>query len=123
MRATLAVLFFLTSVAACSGVVEKPANLLSKSQMAEILAEMALNDQASMVDPSGNIEAGTRFILQQRKIKAQDFTDSYQYYAISGKIEPILEEAQDLVMEKDPGAEDYIKKKLKESPEVPAFAR
>ena len=108
---------------ACSGVVDRPENLLSKTQMAEVLAELAINDQVFLINSTANIELGTRFILNQKKIKAKDFIDSYQYYALNNKMQGILEDAQKIVMEKDPKAEEYIKKKLKETDKVPPFAR
>ena len=119
------VAFFFVSVlfTGCTGVLDKPENLVSKDLMAEVLAEMAVNDQTLIINPKGNIESGTRFILDQKKVKAKDFVDSYQYYSVSGKMEAILEDAEEIILEKDPKAEQYIMKKLKESEEVPAFAR
>ncbi|MBP7973574.1 MAG: DUF4296 domain-containing protein, partial [Kaistella sp.] len=89
----------------------------------EIIAEFALNDQFNSFLPQSDLENATRFVLKNKKIKATDFTESYKYYIASGDLEQILNDAQKIIIAKDPAAKDYIEKNLKENQNVPAFAR
>ena len=112
--------FFLV---ACSELVDPPKKLIEKDKMSEIIAEFAINDQMSNFFPAINIENATRFTLKQKNITATDFVESYKYYTATGDLEKILNNAQEIIMEKDPSAKDYIEKKLKDNKNVPAFAR
>ena len=114
------VLFLMFS---CSQFVDKPKNLLSKSKMAELIAEMSLNEESIQINPTGNLEAGTRFILKQHKIQAEDFNESYKYYAVSKKLEPILNEAQEIIKKKHPEAEKFIEKSSNENQNLPPLSR
>jgi hypothetical protein len=105
------IFFFLLSCSD-SSVIDRPKNLIPQDQMAEILAEMALNDQTLNANQKGNVESGTRFILKKHSIKAQDFSESYKYYSITKKMSGILDESLQIIKDKDPAAEAYIQKKL-----------
>lgn len=107
----------------CAKLIDKPAHLVPKKEMAEILAEFALNEQLTVLADNINLDNSTRYTLQQKKIKGNDFVESYKYYTATGDIESILEKAQDIVLNQDPKAKIYIEKKLKENSNVPAFAR
>lgn len=122
MRKIALVLFSLLMMA-CSELINKPKNLVPKDTMAEILAEFALNEQLTAVVENNNLDNATRYVLQQKKIKGNDFVESYKYYTATAEIEKIIENAQDIVLNKDPAAKIYIEKKLKENKNVPAFAR
>ena len=119
----LALFLFSLLLMACSELINKPKYLIEKDAMAEVLADFAINEQLSLVVQNNNLDNATRYVLQQKKIKGDDFVESYKYYTASGEIEEILENAQDIVLNKDPAAKIYIEKKLKENINAPAFAR
>ncbi|MBS1548539.1 MAG: DUF4296 domain-containing protein [Bacteroidetes bacterium] len=105
--------FILIIAISCESLSDKPKNLISKKVMTEILVDLAMNNQASFINPSSNLEAGTRYILQQHKIKGKDFIDSYQYYIINNQINDIYDDAQEIILDKDPKSKQYILDKLK----------
>lgn len=100
MRWSLVVIIFM--LFSCEGAVEKPKNLVSKSEMATIIKEFTLNDQAPILNASANLTEGTRYILKQHNVSAQDFMDSYKYYLVKNKMDGILEEAQNQLVEEEP---------------------
>ncbi|WP_144281487.1 DUF4296 domain-containing protein [Chryseobacterium echinoideorum] len=102
--------FIFLFVFSCTEYIDKPKNLIDQDKMAEIIAEMAINDQIIFLYPDKNLESGTRFILKSYNIKADDFVESYKYYVIKQKMKGIVEEAQEILEEKDPKAVDKIKK-------------
>ncbi|MGZ5197145.1 MAG: DUF4296 domain-containing protein [Kaistella sp.] len=116
-------IFFSFLMLSCSELIDPPKNLIAKAEMSEIIAEFALNDQFNNFLPQSDLENATRLVLKRKKIKAQDFTESYKYYIATGELEEILNDAQKIILAKDPAAKDYIDKKLKENQNVPAFAR
>lgn len=122
MRKVLLLLISLL-FASCSELIDPPKKLIPEDKMAEMIAELALNDQVSSFVTSHNMENGTRYILNKNKIKAPDFIESYKYYTATGALEKILNDAQSIVISKDPGAKDYIDKKLKDNKNAPTFAR
>lgn len=122
MRTLVLILFSLLMVS-CSQLIDEPKNLVPKNTMSELIAEFAMNDQVSTVVSTANIEDATRITLKQKNIKATDFVESYKYYIATGDLEKILNNAQEIVLEKDPAAKKYIEKKLKETEGRPAFAR
>ncbi|KQT22068.1 hypothetical protein ASG31_01635 [Chryseobacterium sp. Leaf404] len=107
----------------CKEYINKPKNLIDRDTMAEVMAEMAINDQVIFMYQGKNLESGTRFILKNYNIKANDFVDSYQYYVVNQKMKGIVEDAQKILLEKDPKAEKHVKDKLKSNQNVPSFAR
>jgi hypothetical protein len=99
-------------VVSCGGdYVSKPDNLISKGKMAEILADLSINDQAIYMYPNSNLEAGTRFVLDAHGVKSTDFVESFKYYVVKQKMNGIVEEAQTILLEKDPKADKYVKDK------------
>ena len=102
---------------------DKPKDLLPQDKMAQVLAEMALNDQANYIDSNANLELGTRFILKKHNIKANQFSSSYRYYVVTKKILKIIEKAQAIIKEKNPEGEEFINKKLKENSSLPPLSR
>lgn len=113
----------LVILSSCKQAIEKPKNLISEDEMSSLIAEFALADQMSFVAPSASMEAQTRYILKQHKIKAKDFQESYTYYTGINKLDKIFDGAENIVEQKDPKAKDYINKKLKENPLLPAMGR
>lgn len=122
MRKTAFVLFSFLMMA-CSELIDKPKNLIGKDTMSEVLADFALTEQLSAVVENNNLDNDTRYILQQKKVKGNDFVENYKYYTATGEIEQIIDKAQDIILNKDPKAKIYIEKKLKENKKVPAFAK
>ncbi|MBU4538708.1 MAG: DUF4296 domain-containing protein [Weeksellaceae bacterium] len=107
----------------CSELIDPPKNLIAKDKMSELIAEFAMNDQLNNFIPDTNIENATRYALKKENINAADFIESYKFYTATGEIDKILNNAQEIVLTKDPAAKEYIEKKLKENKNVPAFAR
>ncbi len=108
----------------CKEAIEKPKDLLPEDQMSQILADFAINEQQYVIGQNINSENATRFILKKYKIKGERFTSSYAYYMTEPDvIKEILDDAQDINRAKDPKAEAFINKKLKENPAVPPQAR
>lgn len=107
----------------CTGLIEKPKNLVSKDIMAELIADFAVNEQMMSVVENTNLDNATRYALLQKKIKGKDFNDSFKYYTATGDINNILDRAQKIILKKDPAAKEYIEKQLKESRKTPELAR
>ena len=104
--------------------IEKPKDILSQEKMSEIIADFAINEQSYTIGGNINTENATRFILKKYNIKGQLFTDSYKYYMTDpDTMKEILDEAQKIIVSKDPNAEAFINKKLKENSGIPAQAR
>lgn len=123
MKKIFGLFLFVFFMFSCSQYLDKPEHLISSKKMAEVIADMALNEGVSVINPKVNLESGTRHILKKHQIKPKDFSESYKYYTFTRKLEPILEEAQEIVKEKNPESEKYIEKKLKENNGTPPFAR
>lgn len=122
MRTFLLLLFLVLSSCKDSGPVHPPKELVEEEKMAQIIAEFALSDQATFLNSGGNLEISTRYILNQHKVSAKAFEDSYNYYIASPRVmESILSEAQDIIVSQDPAAKAHIKKKLEEIGQTPTF--
>ncbi|WP_230380123.1 DUF4296 domain-containing protein [Kaistella gelatinilytica] len=122
MKKYLFIIFSLLMLS-CSQLIDPPKNLIPKDKMSEIVAEFAMNDQINTYVPGSNLENATRMALKQRKIKPADFIDSYKYYTATGDLENILNDAQEIILAKDPAAKDYIEKKLKENKNTPPLVK
>lgn len=107
----------------CSEYINKPKNLVDKSTMSEILADLAINDQVTFTFQNKNLESGTRYILKNHNVKADDFVESYKYYVVKGKMSKIVEEAQEILLKKDPKAEDFVKSKMEKNKDLPTLVR
>lgn len=106
-------IFILTALFSCNEYIDKPKNLIGKTEMAEIIADLAINDQVIFLYPKTNLESGTRFILKNHQVKNEDFLASYRYYIIKQKMKGIVEDAQKIIIEKDPKSEKKIKGDIK----------
>lgn len=102
-------IFVLICLFSCSEYIDKPKNLIDKDKMSEIIADLAINDQVIYLYPGTNLESGTRFILKNHKVKTEDFVASYRYYIVKQKMTGIVEDAQKIILEKDPKSEKIIK--------------
>lgn len=117
-------LMMIVSVLSCTEAIEKPKNILEEEKMSEIIADFAINEQQYAIGSNINSENATRFILKKYNIKGELFTKSYEYYMTKPDvIKDILNDAQDIIKAKDPKAEAFINKKLKENPGIPPQAR
>ena len=124
MRFFIAYLFLAISTLSCTEAIEKPKDILSQEKMSEIIADFAINEQSYTIGGNINTENATRFILKKYNIKGQQFTDSYKYYMTDpDTMKEILDEAQKIIVSKDPNAEAFINKKLKENSGIPVQAR
>ena len=124
MRFFIAYLFLAIFTLSCTEAIEKPKDILSQEKMSEIIADFAINEQSYTIGGNINTENATRFILKKYNIKGQLFTDSYKYYLTDpDTMKEILDEAQKIIVSKDPNAEAFINKKLKENSGIPAQAR
>lgn len=117
-------LMMIFCVLSCTEAIEKPKDLLAEDKMSEIIADFAINEQNYTIGNNINSENATRFILKKYKIKGELFTKSYEYYMTKPVvIKEILDDAQKIIIAKDPKAEAFINKKLKENPGIPPQAR
>ncbi len=124
MRFFIAYLFLAIFTLSCTEAIEKPKDILSQEKMSEIIADFAINEQSYTIGGNINTENATRFILKKYNIKGQQFTDSYKYYMTDpDTMKEILDEAQKIIVSKDPNAEAFINRKLKENSGIPAQAR
>ena len=124
MRFFIAYLFLAIFTLSCTEAIEKPKDILSQEKMSEIIADFAINEQSYTIGGNINTENATRFILKKYNIKGQQFTDSYKYYMTDpDTMKEILDEAQKIIVSKDPNAEAFINRKLKENSRIPAQAR
>lgn len=105
--------------------VNAPKNLIDKEKMSALIADFAINEQMGMINPSGNLDISSRYILKKHGVSAKQFSESYQYYLSSPEtVRGILDDAQEILKNQDPEAEKFIDKKLKEiNKNTPAFAR
>lgn len=111
-------LFYLMAICcvSCTEAIEKPKNILPEEKMSEIIADFAINEQSYSFGSNINTENATRFILKKYNIKGQLFTESYKYYMTKPEtMQDILDEAQAIIQSKDPKAEAFINKKMKEN--------
>lgn len=122
MKRLSALLIFLF-VVSCTEYVDKPKNLLDKSTMSEIMADLAINDQVTNTFQNKNLESGTRYILKTHNVKANEFVESYKYYVATGKMSKIVDKAQEILLEKDPKAKDFVEKKSKPNTNVPELVK
>ena len=122
MKKIVLVLFSFLMMA-CSELINKPKNLISKDTMAQVLAEFAMDEQLTLIVENINLDNATRYTLQKNKIKGDDFVQSYKYYTATSEIKKILDNAQDIVLNKDPAAKIYIEKELKDNKNAPAVVR
>ncbi|NIF05569.1 DUF4296 domain-containing protein [Chryseobacterium sp. Tr-659] len=111
----LILIFVLLGLFSCGDYIDKPKNLIDKDVMAEVIADLTINDQAIYMYQDKNMEAGTRFILKAHHVKPADFVESFKYYVIKEEMEGITNDAQEILLKRDPKADKYIKDKKKQN--------
>ena len=102
----------------CGEVINEPKNLLEQSKMAEIIAELSINDQLASVTNNYNPDAQTRNTFKKLNTKPQDFVDSYKYYIAKNKMKNIYVDAQEIILNKDPKTQKQLDKKIKEQEDL-----
>lgn len=119
----LVFIFVLMSMLSCGDAIDKPKNLIPEDKMAEIMADLSINDQATVMYPNSNLEEGTRYVLKTHGIKSDDYVQSFKYYIVKEKMSAITEDAQKILLKKDPKAEKYVKDKKNNTgnPQNPPF--
>ena len=115
--------FFGLLLLSCNEYIDKPKNLIPKDKMAEIVADLAINDQVIYIYSNTNLESGTRYILKSHNVKSEDFVASNRYYIVKDKMKEIIEEAQRLIIEKDPKSENKIKSNTVVIDELPKLEK
>ncbi|AZA81618.1 DUF4296 domain-containing protein [Chryseobacterium lactis] len=108
-------IFVLLGLFSCSDFIDKPKNLIDENVMAEVIADLMLNEQATFMYQNKNMEAGTRFILKSHHVKPDDFVESFKYYIIKEKMEGITNDAQAILLKKDSKAAKYVKDKANQN--------
>lgn len=94
--------FILAFLGACSPT-EQPKNLLTKTQMAEIIVDLAIYDQSHNINPKSDLEITTRFVLEKHKTTTTAFRESYAYYLYNpDNMDEIYDEAKKIIQDKDP---------------------
>lgn len=111
----LILVFVFLGLFSCSDYIDKPKNLVDQEVMAEVIADLVMADQANFMYQNINMEAGTRFILKNHNVKPADFVDSFKYYVIKEEMTDITNEAEQILLKKDPKADKYIKDNLKKA--------
>lgn len=97
--------------------IPKPAKLISKDEMSDIMMETALYDNSTILNPNVNMEGTSKFILEKHKITGQQYVDSYNYYLANNNIEGIINNAQKKLLDKNPELKEYVDKLKKEEEE------
>ncbi|WBV55470.1 DUF4296 domain-containing protein [Chryseobacterium daecheongense] len=115
-------LFVLMLVFSCKKYIDKPKNLVSEGTMSEILADLAINDQATFMFQNTNLESGTRFVLKTHNVKPDDFVASFKYYVVEQKMSGIADDAQKILLKKDPKADQYVKDRIKKNLSPPVLS-
>lgn len=110
MRTICQLLLLFSLAIGCARYVPKPDNLLDKKEMAEILAELSLNESLLSINPQGNMQEGVLYILKQHHTTGKAFSESYEFYLANKQLPGIIEDAQEILLEKDPAAAAQIKK-------------
>lgn len=87
MKKIFVLVLMIVGLTACERpYVDKPSNLISKSDMIEILEELYLTQQMVNSSPSTNgnnikdIANNAKYILEEHEVSTQDFEESYKYY-------------------------------------------
>lgn len=105
------IIILLFGLYSCSEIVDKPKNLIDEDTMAELVAEFAINDQLGNINPNGNMEISSKYILDKYKVKGSDFSDSHTYYLSKpNKMNKIYDKAKKIILEKEPSLKDKIHK-------------
>jgi len=90
---------------------EKPKNILSEEQMADILLDMAIFDETPRINPSIKPEEAYKHVFSNHNITIDDYIENYAYYISKKKIKYIISLSEKKLMNKDSKIQNYINKK------------
>jgi Domain of unknown function (DUF4296) len=97
---------------ACSGPVDQPKNLISESQMVDLMVDLAIYEKANLQDLNNQMGVISETLLKQHHIKAKDLEESYTYYlAQQDLMEKLYQKAQDKILAMDDKLAQKIKQK------------
>ena len=106
--------FVFFATLSCSEVVDKPENLIDEDTMAELVAELAINDQLAILNQQGDMEISSKYILNKYKVKGKDVIESHSYYLTKpDKMSKIYDKAQDIILNKDSKIKAKLEAKIK----------
>lgn len=106
MRTFAVLLGFSTVLLACQN---QSNSVLSKNEMAEIIADFAIYNQAYDVNPKANVDSAGIFVLKKHHINTKVFQQSMEYYVKKPKIlEEIYNEGQKILIKKNPKLKSLI---------------
>ncbi len=114
MRKLFVLSLFIVLVA-CNEIVPRPKVLVDEKTMSQLIADLAIDDQLMIIDAGLQSSEQAAYTLKKSKVNINDFKESYSYYVATKKIDKILENAQDIVLNKDTKAKEYIEKRNKEN--------
>lgn len=87
MRKLILLFLFIAFVSCDKPYAKKPADLLSKSEMVDVLTDLYINQQAVTFHPiqsySTVMAENSLFILKKHEISEKQFQNSYKYYYTS----------------------------------------
>lgn len=87
----------------------QPNTLLSKDEMAEIIADFAIYNQAYDVNPKQNIDSAGFFVLKKHHITSKIFQENMKYYLKKPEIlDEIYNQGQKILIKKNPKLKSLI---------------
>lgn len=101
--------FLFIFLLACSAPTKQPEKLLSKDEMAEIIADLAIYNESYLVDSHINIEEANRFVLKKHNTNTKIFRESYQYYTYTPSyLDDIYNKAKEIIIKKEPKIKEML---------------
>ncbi|SDE43765.1 DUF4296 domain-containing protein [Riemerella columbipharyngis] len=99
---------------ACNSGEPKPKDLLSKDQMAKVVAELCIYDQRYNSDMNYDSYKVNASILKKNNISLKQYKASFEYYLHDpDNIQEIYDKAQKILLKKAPKLENVIKNRNK----------
>lgn len=91
---------------------DEPKHLMSKNEVAEIIADLAIYEQAFIIDPQKSLETKeiSHFVLKKYGISGKTLRESFAFHLKNPEnIEEIYKKSQKIILEKAPKLSDLIK--------------
>jgi hypothetical protein len=99
-------------------IIEKPENLISRTEMEEMLYELAIINAAKSTDPTileSHFDSPTSFILEKHGVDSLQFVNSDIYYASQPLVYEAIYKSVTERLEKEKSALEEAKKKANDS--------
>lgn len=110
------VFFSLMLFIGCSIPADEPKHLLSKNEMAEIIADLAIYNQGYTIDSQSNPNDAIFFVFKKYNITVQDFKENYQYYIYApASLDEIYAKSKQIILDKEPQLKGMIKEGTKKN--------